>query len=155
MQTIATLIACLAGFGCGAVPAAEQAPGPVSEFAISYSRGGGYAPSVEGLVVAPGRRAVATVDDFQNAERKVRFRLGVGRVRALQANLRRAHFSSIKSNLNSGCADCYLYEIRYRGHRVSLDESVLPEELEPVIGELGAVISARMGAATGAGTSGS
>jgi hypothetical protein len=145
VQTLVTMIACLASFGCGDAAAAKPAPlPPVSGFAISYSRGGGFAPSVESLVVSPGRRAVATVDDIQVGERKVRFRIGVGRVRALQTSLRRAHFGTIESDLDSGCADCYRYEIGYRGHRIQLDQSVLPEALEPVIGELSTVVSTRI-----------
>ena len=75
-------------------------------------------------------------------ENRVEFRIGKRRVLALERALRQAGFASLEDPGPSGCADCFEYEIRYRGHSLEVDESEMPPALEPVIGELEAIVTA-------------
>src|SRR3954447_4078317 len=126
----ALVLACLAalGGGCDGGDATEaRAPlPPPGSFAIFYERSGGFAPSTSRLIVRPGRQAVAESGGSRAGERRVAFRIGERRVLALERALRRAGFFSIEDPGASGCADCFEYEIRYRGHTVALDESQFP-----------------------------
>jgi hypothetical protein len=142
----ALVLACLAalGGGCdrGAATAAAAPLPPPGSFAIFYQRSGGFAPSTSTLVVRPGRHAVAETGGSRAGERRVEFTIAKRRVQALQRGLRRAGFAAIEDPGPSGCADCFEYEIRYGGHSLAIDQSELPSRLEPVIGELEAVVSA-------------
>jgi len=142
----ALVLACLAalGGGCdrdGATTAATPLP-PAGSFAIFYERSGGFAPSTSTLIVRPGRHAVAATGDSRAGQNRVEFRIAKRRVLALERGLRQAGFDSIGDPGPSGCADCFEYEIRYRGHSLSIDESEMPSRLEPVIGELESVVTA-------------
>ena len=125
-------------------PATPPAPlPPPAYFAIAYKRGGGFAPSTSALIVRPGRRAVAASDGTRAGKRVVRFRMPPKRVLALEEALRRSRFRTIQERDGDYCADCFVYEIAYGGHRLSLDESEVPDRLGPVIGQIEAVIAAR------------
>jgi hypothetical protein len=145
MRPAALLLACLAlGGGAATAAAREPALAPPGSFSISYERSGGLAPSGSKLLVSPGRHAVAESSGSRAGERRVSFRIGRGRVIALERGLRRAGFGSIGNPGDSNCADCFAYAIRYRGHRVSLDESQVPAELGAVIAEIESVVSAHV-----------
>jgi len=139
----ALVLACLATLGgCDRAHTAAAALPPAPSFAIAYERSGGFAPSTSKLVVTPGRHAVAETGGSRAGERRVSFRIGEGRVLAIERGLRRAGFASIESPGASGCADCFEYELRYRGHAVSIDESQMPPRLGEVVGELESVVTA-------------
>ncbi len=145
MRLLGATIACTLAVasGAAAVATAPAAPRPSpGDFAIFYERSGGFAPSTSTLIVRPGRHAVAATSGSRAGERRVEFRIGRRQVLALQRGLRQAGFASIEDPGESGCADCFEYEIRYRGHRLSIDESEMPSRLEPVIGELEAIVTA-------------
>jgi len=139
------VLACLAalGGGCdrGATAATAPLP-PAGTFAIFYQRSGGFAPSTSTLIVRPGRHAVAATGGSRAGENRVDFRIGKRRVLALEQGLREAGFASIEDPGRSGCADCFEYEIRYRGHSLAIDESGMPSRLEPVFAELESVVTA-------------
>jgi hypothetical protein len=142
----ALVLACLAALGGGcdrgdATTATTPLP-PPGCFAIYYQRSGGFAPSTSTLTIRPGRHAVAETSGSRAGENRVEFRIGKRRVLALERGLRQAGFASIADPGDSNCADCFEYEIRYRGHTVSVDQSEAPSRLTPVIGELEAVVSA-------------
>ena len=140
------LLACLAALCGGDREAADRAAAaplpPPGSFAIFYQRSGGFAPSTSTLTVRPGRHAVAETSGSRAGENRVEFRIGKKRVLALERGLRRAGFASIADPGESGCADCFEYEIRYRGHSLAFDESQTPARLEAVIGELESVVTA-------------
>ena len=141
----AIVLACLAvlGGGCDREARAAAAPlPPPGSFAIFYQRSGGFAPSTSTLIVRPGRHAVAATGGSRAGENRVEFRIGKRRVLALERALRQAGFASLEDPGPSGCADCFEYEIRYRGHSLEVDESEMPPALEPVIGELEAIVTA-------------
>lgn len=142
MRLLAATITCLAALVAPAVASAAAPLPPPASFAIAYERSGGFAPSTSRLLVTPGRHAVAETSGSRAGERRVEFRIGKGRVLALERSLRRAGFGSIESPGESGCADCFEYVIRYRGHRLEIDESQLPARLGEVVAELESVVSA-------------
>jgi hypothetical protein len=137
-RALAATLACLAALTV-AVPAATAAP---ADFAISYRQSGGIAASTSGLVVRPGRHAVAESSGSRAGERRVAFRIGPRTVEALERGLRNAHFGSLNSPGPSGCADCFEYAIAYRGHRVTFDESQIPTAIGGVLAKLESIVSA-------------
>jgi hypothetical protein len=142
----ALVLACLAAVGGGCDRTDAAAAGtplpPPGSFAIFYERSGGFAPSTSRLIVRPGRHAVAETSGSRAGERRVEFLIGKRRVLALERGLRQAGFASIGDPGESGCADCFEYEIRYRGQSLSVDEAEMPSRLEPVIGELESIVTA-------------
>ena len=143
MRLLAATFACTLALATGAASAAAPAPlPPPGSFAIFYERSGGFAPSTSKLIVRPGRHAVAATSGGRGGEDQVAFTIGRGRVLELERGLRRAGFFSIEDPGPSGCADCFEYEIRYRGHSLGVDEAEMPARLEPVIGELEALVTA-------------
>ena len=129
--------------GCPkAQTATDPALPPVGAFAISYAREGGLAASFAKLTVVPGRRATATSEGGRAGDRTVRFTLGIAQVSALQRELARARFANVAAVQSGGCADCFLYTIRYLGHTVAFDDSTKPARLDGVIGRLESLISA-------------
>jgi hypothetical protein len=148
MGLLATALACLAVYpGCGG-PAVE-APPSVAAFQLSYERSGGLKPDPRSLQIEPGRRATAQrrkLSARSDSRFTARFRLGIKQVKRLRNALERADFQAIPgpTPLPSNCADCYLYEIEYRGHTVSFDQTTVPEGLEPVVDQAEALIEAHL-----------
>jgi hypothetical protein len=130
----------LVGLGGGAAAAAE--PSSVGEFKLAYKRTGGVAGSTQTLAVRPGRKATATAGAIPSERTRAEFRLTARRIRSLQGALARADIGSIPPPGPSGCADCFLYDLRYEGHHVELEEVDVPERLRPVFDQLDAIIAA-------------
>jgi hypothetical protein len=141
MRLLAATIACLVALATGAA-AVAAAPAPTYAFTLLYERSGGFAPSTDRLEVAPGRSAVAESSGTRAGNRRVQFRISNRRIRALERSLRRAHFGSLENPGPSGCADCFVYSIFYRGHQLELDESQMPRQLGAAVAEIEAIISA-------------
>jgi hypothetical protein len=145
MGLLATALTCLAMTpGCGG-PAAVETPEPPSAFSIYYERGGGLKPMPQRLVVRPGRQATATIREGSDS-RGTSFKVGVRRIRSLQAALERADFETIGTpGPNPGvCADCFFYAIRYRGHEVTFNQAEVPKRLRPVVRQIEAMIEAHL-----------
>ncbi len=148
MGFLTTALACLAVYpGCGG-PAVE-APPSVAAFQLSYERSGGLKPDPRSLRIAPGRHATAQRPKFPStpdSRSTIRFRVGVKEVKRLRNALERADFQAIPgpAPVPSNCADCYLYEIGYRGHTVSFDQASVPRGLEPVVDQVEALIEAHL-----------
>ncbi len=139
--TIACLVALAACPVAGGPAAAERLPPPYS-FTLVYEREGGFAPSPQGLVVAPGGFATADGTETRGGKRHAEFRLSDRRIRSLQRGLRRAHLRSIPKHGIRNCADCYVYDIYYEGSHVKLDQPEVPPRLLEVIEQIEAIISA-------------
>jgi hypothetical protein len=151
MGPLATaLMICTAlGAGCGGPPAAHAAPRPASHFTISYERSGGLRADPRSLTVTPGRHAAAKGRRLPSRPDSVltaRFRIGVGQVKRLRAALERARFTAIRAPKPETvvCADCFSYEILYRGHDVTFSDATLPRRLRPVVNRLEALIEAHL-----------
>jgi hypothetical protein len=132
----------LLGLGGEAVAATAADTAPVGEFRLAYKRSGGIAGSTQTLAVRPGRRATATTDTGPTERTRVEFRLSPRRVRALQQVLAKADIGSIPPPGPSGCADCFLYDLRYDGHHIEMEEVDVPPRLAPVFAQLDAIIAA-------------
>lgn len=141
MRLVFATVSCALALVVGGVAAAATAPlPPAKDFALTYGRGGGFAPAPVSLTVSPGGRAVATTSGTRAGERQVKFQLGPRRIRSLQRSLRRADLGSIHAG-NGGCADCFIYSITYEGDFVELEEVDVPNRLEGAIAEIETVIS--------------
>jgi hypothetical protein len=132
--------------GCGGP--AVQAPPSVARFAISYERSGGLVSMPRSLAVVPGRHATAKARTSVRSGGLLtnRFRIGVGQVKRLRAMLERADFQAIPApgGEPGSCADCYTYEISYRGHDVAFNDATLPTSLRPIVARLEALIAAHL-----------
>jgi hypothetical protein len=140
MALLTTVLVCLAASsGCAAPPPAES-------FAISYERNGGFAPMPRKLTIQPGRRGTVVEQrrGYGEADGAATiFRVRTKTIEGLRRALAEARFRSIPSSPGpSGCADCYRYEIRYRGHEVEFDESETPRGLRGVLARLDAIVEA-------------
>ena len=141
MRLVLASICCALALVAGGVAAAAPAPlPPAKDFALTFERGGGFAPAPTSLTVSPGGSAVATTTGTRAGERKVRFQLGPRRIRSLQRSLRRADLGSIDAG-KGGCADCFVYSITYEGDSVELEEVDVPTRLEGAIEEIETVIA--------------
>jgi hypothetical protein len=118
-----------------------EPPPTIPQFAISYERSGGLAGDPRSLQIAPGRHATA-----EARGETARFRVGVKQVRRLRRALESANFTSISSPPpNPGsCADCFYYDIAYRGHEVEFSQVDQPRRLVPVVNQLEALIEAHL-----------
>ncbi|HVX32629.1 MAG TPA: hypothetical protein VHA80_05750 [Solirubrobacterales bacterium] len=142
MRSIAaTILSALALLACGASAASADLP-PVHDFTLAYKRTGGIAASTQTLVVRPGRFATATTEGASGSGHRAEFRLAVRSVRSLQRSLAQAHLGSIPGPGPGGCADCFLYDLRYQGHHIALEEVDVPPRLRKVLAEIDAIIAA-------------
>jgi hypothetical protein len=119
----------------------------VESFAIAYKRSGGLKPSGRALTVRAGRRAAAArsePDGMVGHYLSTHFRIGFRPVKRLRAALERADFQAIAQPGPSTCADCYSYDMRYRGRELIFGDSTLPETLRPVVARLEALIEAHL-----------
>ena len=150
MKAIAAMLLVVTAF-CGAAlaPAGSDAPRWVEEFTISYERSGGLRPDPRSLKVAPGRHATAKRRSLSSGgagHLTRRFRIGVRQVKRLRAALARADFVSVPPPKpeTAVCADCFSYEIHYRGREVTFSDATLPPRLRPVVDRLEALIEAHL-----------
>jgi hypothetical protein len=136
----ATILSALALLACGACAASADLP-PVHDFTLAYKRTGGIAASTQTLAVRPGRLATATTAGAPGSGHRAEFRLAIPSVRSLQRGLSRAHLGSIPGAGPGGCADCFAYDLRYRGHHVALEEIDVPPRLRTVFDEIDSIIA--------------
>jgi hypothetical protein len=151
VEILATALAGLCG-ACGTAAAValppDVEPAPAARFAIAYERSGGFAPMPRKLVIRPGR--IGTVTEVRPGPNEIdsaasRFKLKPKTIEGLRRALARADFARIRSpGPDSGCSDCFLYEIRYRGHEVSFDQVSEPARLRPVLDRLEAIVEAHL-----------
>jgi hypothetical protein len=137
---VATILSALALLACGGSAAAAELP-PVHDFTLAYKRTGGIAASTQTLAVRAGRLAIVTTEGAPGSGHRAEFRLAIPSVRSLQRGLSQAHLGSIADG-PGGCADCFLYDLRYRGHHVALEEVDIPPRLRRVFDEIDSIIAA-------------
>jgi hypothetical protein len=141
---LAATISCLVAYpGCES-PTERAQPDPVptvAQFSISYHRSGGLKADPVSLRIAPGRQA--TAKRFGDT---AHFRVGARRVRRLRGALERADFNSITApEPNPGrCADCFYYDIAYRGNEVEFSQVDQPRGLGPVVEQLEALVRSHL-----------
>ena len=119
MAVLLTALCLLPGSTCLAQPAPPPA---IAHFAVSFERGGGLKADPRSLEIAPGRQATA-----KGLGKTVHFRVGVKPVRRLRKALEGAGFADIPDPRPSNCADCFYYDIGYRGHEVEFSQLDQPQ----------------------------
>lgn len=111
MRVRALVFAALAGFVFAAC--AGQSSAAVLGGSIEYTKSGGIAGIEESMKIdRSGRGRIGAK----------RFTLPASAARGLATAIRRADLARVKSP-KSNCCDFFQYEIRYRGHTVTFDES--------------------------------
>ena len=134
-----TALCLLPPAACGA---RSEPPPTVSQFAISYERSGGLKADPRSLQIAPRRGATA-----RGSGNTVRFRVGVRKIKRLRRALESANFESVPVPVPHSlgtCADCFYYDIAYRGHEVEFSQVDQPRRLDPVVNQLEALIEAHL-----------
>lgn len=110
--------------------------------AIDYDKSGGIAGVHDHLHIAPGGKAILK-GGYGTEAGTTGFRVGPRRLAALRKALATARFGTIPPESGpTGCADCFVYSVTYRGHTVTRDEIDVPERLAPVLRQLQAIIDA-------------
>ncbi len=100
---------------------------------VSFSQSGGIAGNRVALTVSAGGRASVTANRRPRA-----WRLHATTLRRLRRLLADAHFDRVDPE-PSHCADCFVYSVRYRGRRVSYDDSQrdqVPRSVRAAVAEL-------------------
>lgn len=142
----AVLALCAALAGCGnatADPEHGPAPRPASPSPIDYAKTGGIAGVSERLHI--GRTGRAMVSEQTGVDSAAsRFQVGAKRLSSLRAALAKSGFAGIGAPQPTGCADCFIYTVAWRGHSVTRDESDVPSRLAPVLRQLGAIVDAHL-----------
>jgi len=151
---VVTVISALALIGCGGASAASAEPTSVHDFTLAYKRTGGVAASTQTLAVRAGRVATATTRGTSEGRTRTEFPIAVSSVRALQRSLDRADLDSIPPPGPGGCADCFVYDLRYQGHHIALEEVDVPPRLRAVFDRIDAIIAAHIAAPTARGGQG-
>ena len=142
MRTFAATIIAALALALGGATTASAEPVSVHDFTLAYKRSGGIAASTRTLAVRPGRLATVTTRGAPGSGHRSEFRLAVENVRSLQRSLAAAHLGSIPGPGPGGCSDCFLYDLRYQGHHVALEEIDVPARLSKVFAQIDAIIDA-------------
>ena len=135
-------------FGGAAVAAADSTS--VEDFTLAYKRTGG-SPRARRRSRSAGRAATATGSGTSAGRKRSEFPLTARRVRSLQRSLSRADLGSIPPAGPGGCADCYVYDLKYEGHHLELEEVDVPPRLRAVFDALDAIIATHLAAPTARG----
>jgi hypothetical protein len=148
---LASVFCALALSGFGVTPATAADPASVEAFKLAYQRSGGVAASTQTLAVRSGRHATATSSGTSAGRTRSEFPLTGRRIRSLQRSLSRADLDSIPPPGPGGCADCYVYDLKYEGHHLELEEVDVPPRLRAVFDTLDAMIATHVAAPTARG----
>jgi hypothetical protein len=148
---LASVFSALALLGAGGAAVAAADSTSVDDFTLAYKRSGGVAASTQTLAVRSGGHATATSSGTSEGRARSEFPLTARRVRTLQRSLARADLGSIPPAGPGGCADCYVYDLKYEGHNLELEEVDVPPRLRAVFDQLDAIIAAHLAAPTARG----
>jgi hypothetical protein len=135
---MSSLMVVLAGCGGKSDSSSESTPsGPVL---LSFSRSGGVAGTFDTLIVRDG--GASEISEEIGGAVTARFQLPPEQLARLRREFAAAHFETVGSALSSGCADCFLYVITYRGYTIRRDEASLPAKMKPLVATLQAIVDA-------------
>ena len=132
----------LAGCSDSGDASSTKADPPSSDgFRLRYERSGGIAGVQDDLRVAAERRATL-VTTTAGKRQTSRFTLSTRAIEALRKAFREAGWRQIHSpGTATGCADCFIYRIAYQGRVVNFDSVSFPEQLQPVVRRLDAIVA--------------
>jgi hypothetical protein len=118
----------------------DTPPAPASAHTktlVTFHRSGGFAGFDDSVIVRRNRRI--TVRTRGGAARHKR--LSKASMRKLRQALKDGRFDHPPpAGPPSGCADCFVYTIKYGGHRVQLSEDRVPDRMRPAIDRLSRLI---------------
>ena len=125
--------------GCGG--SEEPEPGEALEReTITYSRTGGVAGVGEFLAIEPDGQARLQVGIVE--PRSTTFEVPAATLDELYRGLEEAGIVELEApEEESGCADCFTYEVGMGSEHVDGDDIDFPAELEPVLGELQEIVA--------------
>ena len=127
--------------GCGDVGGAndETGGGPTAKLKgpVTYERGGGIAGRRDRLVVQPDGSASLTTREKTRA-----IQLSAAELNALADKLEQTDLTSLptKSTSPRSIPDAFGYRVMYEGKTVDTDQEAMPEELSPLLSELGTLV---------------
>ncbi len=139
------LAAALLG-GCGGSGSSTET-GAAQGVELTYHRSGGFAPIDETLRIHRSGSASLIVrlppqGDVRKAELS-RFELGAAQAQGLAGALKRSGFEGLEPTpTNSGCADCFVYELATPANALRFDQATIPRALRPVLARLDAIVAA-------------
>jgi hypothetical protein len=143
MGLLLATISCALALGpcAGTAPTAAS---PAARFTISYERSGGLAAMPQKLVIRPGRRATVTALDAHGRRRSVEFSITAKKVEQLRAAAETARIGDVAPSPPSGCADCFVYSVTYRGETASVAEVDVPARMRGLVSRAEALIAAHL-----------
>jgi hypothetical protein len=104
---------------------------------ITYERGGGIAGRRDRLTVQPDGSASLTTNTGTRA-----ITLSSAELRALADELEQTDLTALpaKSTSPTPIADAFEYRVVYEGKTVDTDQEAMPDELSPLVAELGGLV---------------
>ena len=138
LAIVAALIVLLAG--CGSSDDSTVEPDKTAG-AVNYQRTGGVAAMVEMLAINPSGAATLKTG-FPGNESTSSFTVPKGQLDSLHTALDKADLGSLGIGNTGGCADCFIYDIVYRGQHAVIVESDIPAKVKPALDQLEAIVAA-------------
>ena len=127
------LLAAIAiGCGGGDELTAPTVPEPAGGPLVEYTRGGGFAPSVQHLTVEPDGAAVLEAGYEPQKPETTEFSLTDAELEDLTAAVEAADLEAVE-NGDAICADCFTYEIEAGGQDAQLTDADLMEGSDAVV----------------------
>jgi hypothetical protein len=111
-------------------------PAAVNGTLVTFARTGGFAGVNDRVTVKRDRRV--TVRSRGDAAKHTR--LSRAAMQKLRRELDDAQIDHPPADSPPSCADCFVYTITYKGHRVQLTEDGIPERMQPAIQRLSRLI---------------
>ena len=118
------------GTGGGGEPPALKSP-------VTYERGGGIAGRRDRLIVQPDGSASLTTKKGTRA-----IKLSSAEVEGLADKLESTDLKALptRSTSPTPIADAFAYRVVYEGKTVDTDQEAMPDELSPLVAELGGLV---------------
>ncbi|MGZ5372551.1 MAG: hypothetical protein ACXWDE_12295 [Aeromicrobium sp.] len=126
--------------GCGddgGTPGGSDSEAATLKGPVTYERGGGFAGRRDRLVVQPDGNASLTTNDGTH-----KLKLSDSELKALADKLEQTDLNALptRSTTSPPVADDFAYRVVYEGKTVDTDQEAMPEELSPLVSELGALV---------------
>jgi hypothetical protein len=138
--TLAALVAVLALAGCGGDGDGGSPTTPAGGPLVSFHKAGGIAFTKQSLTVQPNGEAELTGTSLKRAA----FTLDAEELRRLEAALDEHPIDELEPPpTDTGCADCYSYELEYGGGKYAADDASISAGAREVVAAIDDVIAER------------
>jgi hypothetical protein len=131
-STIFVAFALLTLSSCGGESAAATLQGT-----LGYSRSGGIAGLSEELTIQRDGRAKVTTREGSKA-----FKLSKEERSRVSAALEDADLANVKVKKTPAVPDSFIYDLRYRGAKLQLNDTNVPKAVKPLLTELHRLVKA-------------